>query len=450
MMGSTLESSDGILWGLHGLRWYLEEWTRGWGESALDRLVLTPKERDGTFDRIRATGLLRRAAWAPFLQGIEPYGHLVDGIRNVVVHNDAVLEFAYDWRLPVAYNATLLASEVRRHLTNWRHHPEYARFRNELPDTRPASLVVVAHSMGGLLARSLPDGLEIRATITLGTPFDGAAKAALILNTGQGAPIPLPRHRLRVMARTLPGLHDLLPTYRCLDDGDDDTDPARLTPADVAALGGDFELAEASLSWHRDTAARRLPGHRALIGINQPTVSSLTMRAGVLEDHPYSFELASMGFSRDQKGFLVRTLKRGDGTVPDNSARGQGVDQPTLLSQQHGPLAKSPETTDFVCAVLCERLAGAGRLGVDDISLDLPDIVSDGTAFDVPIGGVNGPLDATVTVYDEDEKGVAQPGIHYASGQYQVKLGPYDQGIYQIVVARGSTAVSQRVMVSQR
>jgi hypothetical protein len=66
--------------------------------------------------------------------------------------------------------------------------------------------------MGGLLTRTLPNDLDIRATVTLATPFDGAAKAALILNTGRGTPLLLPRERLRAMAKTLPGLHDLLPT----------------------------------------------------------------------------------------------------------------------------------------------------------------------------------------------------------------------------------------------
>lgn len=445
IMGSTLESADGVLWGLHRLRWYLKEWTR-WDDSALDQLRLTRAEREGDFGRIHATGLLRAPAWAPFLQGIEPYGALVDGIRDVVVHQDAVLEFAYDWRLPCAYNASILANSARKHLATWRVHREYERFHNELPDSRPPRLVIVAHSMGGLLARSLPEDLDVRATITLGTPFDGAAKAALILNTGEGAPLPLPKPRLQAMARTLPGLHDLLPTYRCLDGGHE-ADPVRLSPEDVATLGGDAELATQSFDWHKETSARRLPGHRALIGINQPTASSLTLRGGVIRDHPETFELMDSGFARDSSGFLHRILKHGDGTVPDNSAHGEAVDQPVLLSQQHGPIAKSSETIDFVRAVLRERPAGVGRLGEDHLSLDIPDLVLAGDVFTVPIGGITGPRGARVAIYDEDGRRVARPGVHRADLRYQVRVGPLSPGIFEVVVSRGSMRISQRVMV---
>ena len=62
------------------------------------------------------------------------------------------------------------------------------------------------------------------------------------------------------MAKTLPGLHDLLPTYRCLDDVDGDTEPVRLTPELVAEIGGDPELATASFAWHAQVGASRPRG----------------------------------------------------------------------------------------------------------------------------------------------------------------------------------------------
>jgi hypothetical protein len=85
---------------LHRLGWYAKAWTHR--RSALDELRLSKEEREGQYGRIRATGLLQRPAWAPFLQGIEPYGALLHGIRDVVVHEDAICSFPYDWRLPVS------------------------------------------------------------------------------------------------------------------------------------------------------------------------------------------------------------------------------------------------------------------------------------------------------------------------------------------------------------
>jgi hypothetical protein len=252
IMGSTLKQNRRVLWGADGLDWYAKAWSSS--HSSLDDLALSREERDGGYGRVKATGLLKTPSWAPFLRGIEPYRALVKTIKKVVAHPGAVLEFPYDWRLPVAYNAKSLEVAARAHLSWWQASDEFVALRKTLPDTRPAQLVLVAHSMGGLLVRALPDDLDVRATVTLGTPFDGAAKAVLILNTGRGAPISLPPRKMRHMAKTLPGLHDLLPTYRCLDDRVHDTDPQRLTPADVGALGGDPELAEVSFAWHRDTA----------------------------------------------------------------------------------------------------------------------------------------------------------------------------------------------------
>ncbi|MGH3625402.1 MAG: hypothetical protein ACRDQ5_27080, partial [Sciscionella sp.] len=189
IMGSTLVDTvtGDTLWGLDRLGWYRQAWTSGESLRALGN------REPG---RIVARGLLRFPAWAP-LGNFEPYTTLIRGLHTMVAHPDAVLEFGYDWRLPVLDNARLLARAAHAHLTAWRAHPTHDHARRISPDERPAQLVLVAHSMGGLLARALPlvEGTndshgdvpaltpDIRATITLGTPFEGAAKVAVILGT---------------------------------------------------------------------------------------------------------------------------------------------------------------------------------------------------------------------------------------------------------------------------
>src|SRR5260370_35493225 len=88
--------------------------------------------------------------------------------------------------------------------------------------SKDASVVLVAHSMGGLVARcftgTMGGASAVRQTVTLGTPFFGAVKAAYLLNPGRGAPAWLPRARLRELALPLPAVHDPLPSYRCVDD----------------------------------------------------------------------------------------------------------------------------------------------------------------------------------------------------------------------------------------
>ena len=84
----------------------------------------------------------------------------------------------------------------------------------------------------------------MRSIVTLGTPFFGSVKALVVLNSGRGGPVPLPRGRFMRLAVTLPGEHHLLPRYRCVDTG---VGARQLNPQDVASLGGDVELAVASL-----------------------------------------------------------------------------------------------------------------------------------------------------------------------------------------------------------
>jgi hypothetical protein len=183
--------------------------------AGLEALRLTKDEREGRYGRVRATRLLRFPAFAPVLAGFSPYAALVRDVRRAVCHASAVLEFAYDWRLPVAHSGRLLAEAAGEHLERWAASGEHAVARRGDPEgDEPARLVLVAHSMGGLVARqacAVPGFADmVRAVVTLGTPFFGAPKAVTLLGSGRDAPLPLPRARTRGLAVTLPGVYDLL------------------------------------------------------------------------------------------------------------------------------------------------------------------------------------------------------------------------------------------------
>ncbi|TCO54364.1 esterase/lipase family protein [Actinocrispum wychmicini] len=444
IMGSRLvETATGReLWGLRDPRWYVSAWSSG---AAMTALRLTEDERNGRVGRVTATGLLRFPAFAPVLAGFEPYTKLVDGVRGVVADSAAILEFGYDWRLPVADNAIRLAEAANRHLERWRANPRHAEARAVQPDGRSAQLVLVAHSMGGLLVRALsliPGATaNVRASVTLGTPFEGAAKAAVMLNDGRDAPITLPRRRLRDLARTLPGVHDLLPTYRCVDDGDD---VRRLEPSDVERLGGDYDLAVASRDRHTDAP---LPGHRALMGVEQPTVQSLTLKDGVVEPRYHTFRVNSDGtLVRDESGGLVRVAGSGDGTVPRNSAE---LETASPLAQQHGALARTAEAVDFVRAVITGRDPHAARLGDGDFGMDVPDVVQPDCAWTLTVTGVDSPRDAVCSVVDTATGAVDQPPLHRRSGAIQAAVTVPAPGLYRVSVAGGGgSPVTQLVLAA--
>jgi hypothetical protein len=460
IMGSELvdTATGDLLWGLAPGP-FVSAWLSG---ASLARLHLSGEERQGRYGQVTASRLLRVPAWLPVLQGIEPYTRLVDRLRQVVADPAAVLEFPYDWRLPVAYNASRLAEAAVGHLESWRRHPAHEPARRTHPNGRPAKLVFVAHSMGGLLVRQATAvagmGELVRASITLGTPLYGAPKAALVLSTGRGLPVPLPPNRplgklfardadhgVRALARTLPGIYDLLPTYRCVHEpgGDGQRTARPLEVSDVVGLGGDRDLAAASATARAGWAALPLVGHELVLGKAQATTQGLTIADGVAQ--PVAYEL------REQAGGVVAINRWGDGTVPASSAELPGR-QPWRLAQQHGSLARADDAVSFVEDVVREvepELLGPPLAGDDGIGLHLPDgPVPAQVEWPAVITGLGHPRQATCTVHPAGGGPlVARPRIEVRDQLTQATVELPAPGLYRITLAgSGASPTSQLVL----
>jgi Lecithin:cholesterol acyltransferase len=452
IMGSRLRdaATGRLLWGFEDPRWYASALVRADG---LRPLHVTDEERAGRYGRVVPDGLLGLPAFLSVLGGLEPYRRLADRLRRTVVDQAAVLEFAYDWRLSVRHNARLLAVAVHEHLRRWRAHPAHEQARLTKPDGRPANVVLVAHSMGGLVARALPlvagegvlvDGsvrevpdvtAEIWALVTLGTPFRGSPLAAVLL-AGRKR-MPLPGEAVRRMAATAPGLHDLLPSYRCVDTGDD---VRRLTPADVAALGGDAALAGDAARLHADLLASDVldPVTRSLVGVAQPTVQSLGLGPD-LTSYRHTFSVNADGsLVRHRDGALVRTPGWGDATVPRVSAHRTGSG---AIAQRHGSLARTKEAIDFAVGVVSGADLDGARLGDGEIGLDLPDVVSPGETWPMVLTGVDGPAGVTCTVEDAaDGRRLAMPRPAWRDGVLAAEVRLPAPGLYRVLVSGGGTA----------
>ncbi|MFE2151380.1 esterase/lipase family protein [Streptomyces lavendulae] len=391
IMGSTLyDTTTGKdVWGIGGISWLLKAWTT---PSGLKSLAMTEDELAGKTGRIEATGLLKRSAWTPYLAGSEPYTDLVDTVLTSVADPAAVLEFAYDWRLPVAANGRLLADAARRHLTDWRRHPAHDQARRHRADQREGRLVFVAHSMGGLVTRAALDPgydgdlhADTRGVITLGTPFQGSVKAAVILATGRGTPVPLPHRKLREVCATMPGLHDLLPQYRSLRAAGD---VRHLTPGDITAIGGDAELARNAAVFHHGQKKIGLPGHRSVVGVNQPTWQNLTITDGTVEAHYEGARQNSDGtFIRDRNNHVRYFRVNGDGTVYKESA--VLTDIVTHLPLQHGDVAKAPTALDAITEILRDDINPGPPQGEAGCGLSAPDLVEAGRTWKVRLSDVD-------------------------------------------------------------
>ncbi|MEH0651926.1 lipase/acyltransferase domain-containing protein [Streptomyces scabiei] len=365
IMGSELvnTATGSVLWGLADLSWYVSAWCDG---RSLDELAVRDPDPAMEARRVKPLGLLRFPAFMPFLAGLEPYTPLLERLAAAVAHPAALTEFAYDWRLPATYNAELLAQATSTQLTHWR---RYAASR------RPhgaARAVIIAHSMGGLLVREMariPGALDdVRSVITLGTPFQGTLDAVEMLVPGRPGPFPLPKGRLRRLARTLPAVQDLLPTYPCVHEA------GRLRPLTAGDLDANVP------AWTAQPLPR-LPGHVCVVGMGQPTYQSLTIHDGDLRLHRH---LPETDF-QDPGAQTLYVDHSGDGTVYRYSAQQSGAER-HWPHQTHGALARSNDIINHIVNLITEK-PGGPALGGARIGLEAPDMVRPGEPFRVRLTG---------------------------------------------------------------
>ncbi|WP_082526752.1 hypothetical protein [Kitasatospora sp. MBT63] len=456
IMGSGLRDveSGNQLWGVGRLF----EYTARMHTGRLRALGLTAGELTGRTGRIEPTGLLNVAECLPGFGRAQPYNELVSELRHAAVHRSAVLPFPYDWRLPVEHNGGLLAGAARRHLDAWRQHPAHRHYLDGHPEAGPARLVFVAHSMGGLLVRELMrhDGLrtDIRAVMTVGTPFSGSVKAAVMLNSGKGAPLPLPRTVLRDAARSMPGVYDLLPSYRALDLGLDSRVP---TAEDLVALGGRRDLVEDALRRREGRQSITLPDHSMVVGLGERTLQSYHMAGDaavgmeeILERDPRDHRVL---FHPD--GRPRRENRKGDGTVYQFAAHLPGSgERPVHVHQEHGALARSRTVLDLARGML-RGLRHADELGAmlgdGTFDLDAPEWAEPGAPFTIEVSGWAGDSDLTCSAKEVSGLGeVLYPELKPvpgADGRLVATCVAGRPGLYEFEVTGGKEPVTRLVLV---
>ncbi|MFD7912443.1 CHAT domain-containing protein [Streptomyces sp. NPDC059752] len=323
-------------------------------------------------DGIRAGGLLLTSRLAlGLISGAYDQLHK----RLLKQFGAGVRYFTYDWRLSHRRSAQLLAEAVEGWLSQWRRagHPG-------------ARVVLLCHAEGGLVGRYFAEVLggevELRALITVGTPYLGMLKTTEMM-LRQDWPSPF---RLGEAFATWPSAQQLLPTYPCVhQDG-------RLLSLTEATVSGLPRGAAADAARFLDEIAPR-PG-RVL---------------------PYRFHIIAGTFrstpetlAPDGTTWRVRTSSdAGDGiapllsTVPEAYRAQADV---TLVPAGRGDLLSNA----VVLAELTRATTAqgpSGRPAAEPLGLDLPSRVP--AQHTMPVAAVSGRdegfLRMRVTAPDDDE-----------------------------------------------
>jgi hypothetical protein len=189
--------------------------------------------------------------------------------------------------------------------------------------------------------------------------------------------------RLRKLVGHMPGFYNLLPFYRCVDEG---TTARWLQLGDIEDREGDSGLATESVDRRNRLIVGDARSLRLLIGVEQPTMQSLSVHDRVVTSLKHTC-------LSDQTGVIEQWVDLGgDGTVFRRSAAAFGL-APGTLPQSHGAVAATEEAISHVRDVLTSDTVGP-PLGPGEIGIDIPDVVS-----------VDEPL--TITVTGTDTRGTA-------------------------------------------
>jgi pimeloyl-ACP methyl ester carboxylesterase len=404
---------------------------------------------DAVDDGVVATRLVDDVTLVPGLVKIDGYGRISDRLVQQIglVAGQNFHPFPYDWRRDNRINARRLESQAMDWLRHWRASSGNA----------DARLVLVGHSMGGLVARYFIEclgGWQVTRTLmTLGTPHRGSVSAVGFLSHGMKKGIGPFGLDLSPLLRSLTSVYQLLPIYPCVS-----REGAALERvADAAAAGVlpqvDAQRAVAARAFHQEiadaqTANARLaayvdhgPAVVPVVGIEQPTAQSVHVdgdRVTLLD----TFEGQDMG---------------GDGTVPRVSGTPLELGdarREVYAAETHGALQNADGTLANLKGVLTRDSIDFRRFQrAEDaamLTLDLDDVVLPGDTLKLRVKPSAGnprvqvsiaPL-AGGAVLDEALQRDAAP--RWQRGEF--RLAP---GLWRVTAhADGATPVSDLVVVA--
>ncbi|OYD91279.1 lecithin--cholesterol acyltransferase [Nostoc sp. 'Peltigera membranacea cyanobiont' 210A] len=461
--GSVLQKDGKDIWAVSGQAAWQALRTLG---DSLQWLKMAGDDPDAEYldDGIKATRLVDDAHLVPGLVKIDGYtttARLITDYFEVIsgdIREDKpanFFKFPYDWRRDNRVNAKILKKYLDLRLKQWR---EYTGIKD-------AKVILMAHSMGGLVSRYYLEVLQgwrdCKALITFGTPFRGSLNGVNFLANGYKQQF----LDLTEVMRSLPSVYQLMPIYKMLKIGNE---YHRIAEAPVKLPYIIKERAENALKFHReiedavnshknDAAYHQSYKIIPIVGTKQTTFQSANFADGQLT------------VSLDLPTGIDSLLGDGDGTVPYLSAIPIELSseyRETYIPGQHGSL----QNNDKILGQLLERLKGMQVQGLGDIRdpfyvevspkaaeqpaicLTLDDLYLADEAIEVRAKILNtdrdnGQLKAKIEPVSGEGKSL-NVDFEEQNGEWVLTLGDLAQGLYRLKVQTEKTGAQAPIPVS--
>lgn len=386
ILGSVLQKDGKDLWAVSEQSfWNLVKNSKGIIKSL--ELGFDDPTLDDLEDGVRATRLIEDVAIVPGLIKIDGYTKttrmITDNFQVTMgdIYNDPeekaanLYHFPYDWRRDNRVHARKLKSLIDIRLRRWR----------EASGASDAKVILLAHSMGGLVSRYYLEVLggwrDARALFTFGTPHRGSISGLNFLANDYKKLF----FDLTNVMRSLTSVYQLLPIYQVVKIGDEfvrvtETDQIPNVIASKAKDARVFhdEIYDAVESHKDDPEYRNNFATIPIIGIKQPTLQSAELIEGKL--------VASRNLPQVLE--KMPDFVDGDGTVPKISAIPNELAVTSrsfnnrFITEGHGALQNQEQILQSIKETIAtsqfEDAAGirAGDIGTKDtyIGLDVDDL----------------------------------------------------------------------------
>lgn len=373
--------------------------------------------------------------------GLSP-GRVVTAGAELVDPDATVVAFPYDFRRSVEQIANDLDRVVR----------ERAQGRR---------VVLVAHSMGGLIASwwwaFMGEGIDVHQIITLGTPFRGAAKALDVLVNGMRiGPFPATQ-AVSDMVRTWDSVFDLLPHYQVVNGNDKYRYPYEL-PSDITSAVAGFS-GKARAAYEKNRCLHDALLNRVVESGRNPFTVYYSQGHATLGHASIGAHSNQLVVTKGNPRAIPASWDGGDGTVPMFSTIPDIVERDfsrwRRLAGKHQDLVEEKSVFEHLSEYSRTRLPAAARGGGYEASaylqLDLDDVVLSGVETEFRLRVV----DKAGNALDPENVGGNVGGHRFVAersddGWWLAQLPRLEEGVHSLMLSATGVPNVDRLVLKTR